>query len=64
MTEDADGSETDDGCVTVEYSKEEKQELYEVDDEIVEDRSIFEWLGRMLVTYKHQREMDVGGKEE
>lgn len=30
MTGDTDDVETDDGCVTVEYSDEEKQELYEV----------------------------------
>lgn len=47
MTEDTDRTETKDGCITVEYSKEEKQELYAV----AGDRSLVAWVAELVAGY-------------
>lgn len=51
MTEDTDRTETEDGCITVEYSKEEKQELYAVDGAVAGDRSLVAWVAELVAGY-------------
>lgn len=48
MTENTDRTETEDGYVTVEYSKEEKQELYAVDGAVAGDRSLVAWVAELV----------------
>lgn len=52
MTENVDRTETDDGYVTIEYSEEEKRELYDVDGP-EEDETPMLWLLRRLRERRH-----------